>query len=199
MRRRIIFGIMAVISGLATTCFAQDANKSTDAYQSQESFEREFATRLQQQAKAEGSEGVLLIGFQTFEVPEDQRERMPELNSHRNSMPKGDVDFYVAEDGSYMKHYFWMRQGVVSYGQTEQISDTVGIIKPNLLTTDGTRPDLKKLEAVGIKRSDLVRGTSRNRVTEDVVYYNSTAKVSTVYEDLKVVFFDFGVARGGCD
>lgn len=198
------FKSFSFVLSLATCFFVlngfskAEGNQSTTPYQTVEELEREFASRLSSSAKDSDSEGILLIGFQTMNFPESEWSKMLELNSMKESMPKGNVDFYVAENGSHMRTYFLMPEGVIRYHNSEHFADTYGIVTVNAISVNGQKPDLGEIQAVGVKKSDMVRGTVNNIVTEDVVYYSKALKASVVYDDLNAVFFDLGERGLGC-
>jgi hypothetical protein len=129
------------------------------------SFEKEYAATLSTDER-----GIKLIGCKTFEIkPEDRDEFKKNMEAHMDEINKG-KNIYFAEDYSYYRMYFALHTAVVDYNGIQYTADEKGVV----LIPESD--EIGKIKVVGRKKSETVRGTPNDIITDDKIHFKAELK-----------------------
>ena len=196
MKNLFFAALFAMILGFCP-CIASEPGNDQKFSESITEFERAFAHRQLILAGRNGiNDDIQLLGFQSADFPEEYRDQMLQMKEMMSMMPDTvKVGLWIADDGSSMRTYFPLPESAVDYAGKLYFADEDGFLSiPDIEPED---IDMSKITMRGRKRTDKIRGTGSNIITDDVIFYSKEFEFASTYRDINAIFYDLGEINAG--
>jgi hypothetical protein len=150
-------------------------------------FEINFAKELLTPQSTEKNVAVL-IGYRTQVITDEK------MKEHYKSLAKETrpqlKNSYFSEDFSFMRIYFPVSDAIVAYRNKKYIANEKGVV------VFDEPVSLSELKLMGRKRSERIRGTARDTIVGDSIFFPKALESSAIHETGEVLVFQLGTAPG---
>jgi hypothetical protein len=137
-----------------------------------------------------GQDSLRIVGFNTSHADTEEQKayllKVAVEMKKENSVVQPHI--YIADDGSFSRMYFPLSDAIIEYEGQRFTADAKGIVIAAIA-------DPRKIKVVGRKKSEKVRGSSNDIITEDAILFKKELAPDVSEQPVtvgkNVVLFDF--------